>query len=641
MEWAWLIPVFSFAAAPLIVLLGKRLPGWGAVFSIAAIAGGFVVFWFVLFGWLGATPESAGCFTDPGTEALTCNYERGWFNAGTPGLTESVRLTWGIIVDPLTIAMLGLVTFVALMVQVYSLGYMHGDPRLNWYFAVHALFAASMLTIILADSFLLLYVAWELVGVCSYLLIGFWHERAAAREAAKKAFIVTRIGDVGLLVGILLLWREVGTFSMLDAFEAARSGALSEGVTTAAALLLFLGAMGKSAQVPFHVWLPDAMEGPTPVSALIHAATMVVAGVFLVARAFPLFSAYDADPLLVVAIVGLITALVTASIALVATDIKRILAYSTVSHLGLMMLSLGAFGYTAAVFHLLAHGFAKALLFLGAGSVIHSTEKQEIAELGGLRRVMPLTTIVFAVGAASLGGIPILAGFWSKDEILQVVASGRNPAFIILALVTAAFSALYMGRLLFATFFGRLPEALRHTHDAPLTMAVPLSLLAVLAAGFGFISFNWPGSFGGFGTFVFFGHPEGFHFTWWIGLLSAAMAVGAFVLTYLIYERGRISLDGMRQRLAPALKVVENRYYFDEIYQWSIDRVVLVVSGALAWFDRAVVNDIGINGPADVVRWLGVAMRRHITGHLYVYGLGLALGAVGLGLFWWLRTAPL
>ena len=641
MEWAWLIPVFSFAAAPLIVLLGQRLPGWGALFSIGAIAGGFVVFWFVLFGWMGASPDTAGCFTDHGTEALTCNYERNWFNAGTPGLTESVRLTWGIIVDPLTIAMLGLVTFVALMVQVYSLGYMHGDPRLNWYFAVHALFAASMLTIILADSFLLLYVAWELVGVCSYLLIGFWHERAAAREAAKKAFIVTRIGDVGLLVGILLLWREVGSFSMLDAFEAARSGAMSEGVTTAAALLLFLGAMGKSAQVPFHVWLPDAMEGPTPVSALIHAATMVVAGVFLVARAFPLFSAYDADPLLVVAIIGLITALVTASIALVATDIKRILAYSTVSHLGLMMLSLGAFGYTAAVFHLLAHGFAKALLFLGAGSVIHSTEKQEISELGGLRRVMPLTTIVFAIGAASLGGIPLLAGFWSKDEILQAVSAGRNPAFIILALATAAFSALYMGRLLFATFFGRLPEALRHTHDAPWTMALPLSLLAVLAAGFGFISFNWPGSFGGFGTFVFFGHPEGFHFTWWIGILSAAMAVGAFVLTYLIYERGSLSTDGLRQRLAPALKVVENRYYFDEIYQWSIDRVVLVCSGALAWFDRAVVNDIGINGPADVVRWLGVKMRLHITGHLYVYGLGLALGAVGLGLFWWLRTAPL
>ena len=578
MQWAWLIPVFSFAAAPVIVLLGARLPGKGAVLSIAAIAAGFVFFWIALLGWMDASPTTESCYAAAGTEALTCNYQRTWFNAGLPGLPGSVALTWGFFVDPLTLAMLGLVTFVALMVQVYSLGYMHGDPRINWYFAVHALFAASMLTIVLADSFLLLYVAWELVGVCSYMLIGFWHERPAAREAAKKAFIVTRIGDVGLLIGILLLWREVGTFSMTDAFAAVQAGTLSEGVTIAAALLLFLGAMGKSAQIPFHVWLPDAMEGPTPVSALIHAATMVVAGVFLVARAYPLFEAYAAVPLLVVAIVGLVTALVTATIALVATDIKRILAYSTVSHLGLMMLSLGAFGYTAAVFHLLAHGFAKALLFLGAGSVIHATEEQEIAKLGGLRRVMPLTTIVFAIGAASLGGIPILAGFWSKDEILQAVSAGRNPAFIILALLTALLSALYMARALFATFFGRLPQELEHTHELPPVMAVPLALLAILAAGFGLISFNWPGEYNGFGGFVFFGHAEKFHFTWWIGILSAVMAVGSFLFAWLVYERGQISLAPARRRFAPILRVVENKYYFDEIYQWTIDRVVQVVN---------------------------------------------------------------
>ena len=239
---------------------------------------------------------------------------------------------------------------------------------------------------------------------------------------------VLRIGDVGLLIGILLIWREVGSFSMLDAFEAARTGAMSEGVATASAILLFLGAMGKSAQVPFHVWLPDAMEGPTPVSALIHAATMVVAGVYLVARTFPIFEAYDADPLLVVSVVGLVTALGAATIALVATDLKRILAYSTISHLGLMMLSLGAFGYTAAIFHMMAHGFSKALLFLGAGSVLHSTEFQETGEMGGLRKVMPLTAIVFSLGALSLGGIPILAGFWSKDEILVAVHRRNDEA---------------------------------------------------------------------------------------------------------------------------------------------------------------------------------------------------------------------
>ncbi len=639
MQWAWLIPVFSFAAAPIIVLIGDRLPGKGAVLSIAAIAAGFVFFWIALFGWMGASEGTEHCYIAIGTEALTCNYDRTWFNAGLPGLPGSVELTWGFFVDPVTIAMLGLVTFVALMVQIYSLGYMHGDPRINWYFAVHALFAASMLTIILSDSFLLLYVAWELVGVCSYLLIGFWHERPAAREAAKKAFIVTRIGDVGLLIGILLLWHHVGSFGITDAFQAVQDGALSEGVTIAASLLLFLGAMGKSAQIPFHVWLPDAMEGPTPVSALIHAATMVVAGVFLVARAYPLFEAYDAIPLLVVAIVGLVTALVTATIALVATDIKRILAYSTVSHLGLMMLSLGAFGYTAAIFHLLAHGFAKALLFLGSGSVIHSTEKQEISELGGLRRVMPITTIVFAIGAASLGGIPILAGFWSKDEILQAVSHGRNPAFIVFALITALLSALYMGRALFVTFFGRLPHELEHTHESPPVMTVPLMLLAILAIGFGFISFNWPGSFGGFGYFVFNHKPHGFEFTWWIGILSAVMAVGAFVLTYLIYEKGSISLDSTRQRFASILRVVENKYYFDEIYQWTIDRIVLVVANFVGFFDRAIVNDVGINGPADVVRWAGIKLRLHVTGHLYSYALAMVLGTVGLGIFWWLYTS--
>ncbi len=638
MEWAWLIPVFSFAAAPVILFLGRWLPGKGAVVSIAAIAGGFVVFWFVLLGWMGASSATEGCFTSHSTEALTCNYERGWFNAGLPGLSDSVSLSWGIIVDPLTIAMLGLVTFVALMVQVYSLGYMRGDPRFGWYFAVHALFAASMLTIIVADSFLLLYVAWELVGVCSYLLIGFWHERPSAREAAKKAFIVTRIGDVGLLIGILLLWHEVGSFSMLEAFEAVQTGAISEGVTIAAALLLFLGAMGKSAQVPFHVWLPDAMEGPTPVSALIHAATMVVAGVFLVARSFPLFEAYDAVPLLVVAIVGLVTALMTSTIALVATDIKRILAYSTVSHLGLMMLSLGAFGYTAAVFHLLAHGFAKALLFLGAGSVIHSTEKQELSELGGLRKVMPLTTFVFAVGALSLGGVPILAGFWSKDEVLAAVNDNRNVVFIVFALITALLSALYMGRLLFATFFGRLGDGLEDVHDAPLSMAGPLVLLAVLAAGFGLISWNWPGGFDGFGKFVFYHEGHGFHFTWWLGILSAVMAVGAFIGAYLIYVRGSISLDQMKRRLALLLRVVENKYYFDEVYQWVVDRVVLVFSGFIGFFDRAIVNDIGVNGPADVVRRAGITLRLHVTGHLYSYALAMVLGVVGLGIFWWLRT---
>ena len=638
MEWAWLIPIFSFAAAPAIVVFGRFLPTKGALLSILAIAGGFAVFWFVLESWMGANTGTSGCFTSENTGMLTCDYERSWFNAGLVGTVGSVSLNWGILIDPLTIAMLGLVTFVALMVQVYSMAYMHGDPRFGWYFAVHSLFAAAMLTLVLADNFLLLYVAWELVGICSYLLIGFWHERPQAKEAAKKAFIVTRIGDVGLLVGILLIWRDVGTFSMLDAFEAVRTGAMSEGVATASAILLFLGAMGKSAQVPFHVWLPDAMEGPTPVSALIHAATMVVAGVYLVARTFPLFEAYDADPLLVVSIVGLVTALMSATIALVATDLKRILAYSTISHLGLMMLSLGAFGYTAAIFHMMAHGFSKALLFLGAGSVLHSTEFQETGEMGGLRKVMPLTAIVFSIGALSLGGIPILAGFWSKDEILIAVNDHRNVTFIVLTLVTALLSALYMGRAMFLVFWGPLKTQNEHVHDAPLAMAAPMALLAVLALGFGLISFNWPGSFGGIGTFLFFGHGEKFHFEIWLGAVSIVLAVAAFIATYRIYAERSVSVEGLRSRNVELLKIWENKYYFDEVYQWTIDRVVLVFSRFIAFFDRAVINDILVNGPADVIRKFGIALRLHVSGHVYSYTLAMAMGSVGLGIFVWLRV---
>ena len=642
MEWAWLIPVLSFAATPLIILFGKYLPGKGSPLAILAVAGGFILFWATLFGFLNASPETPNCVEGEGTGALTCSYERTWFEAGFPGgendIDQRVRLTWGYIIDPLTVAMLGLATFVALMVQIYSLGYMKGDPRFDWYYAFHALFIASMLTLVLADNFLLLYVAWELVGLCSYLLIGFWFENPGPREAAKKAFIVTRIGDVGLLIGILLLWREVGSFSMTDAFAAAQSGAMSGGVATVAALLLFMGAMGKSAQFPLHTWLPDAMEGPTPVSALIHAATMVAAGVYLVARAFPIFEA-SGDALLVVAVIGLITALGAATIALVSTDLKRILAYSTISHLGLMMLSLGALGYTAAIFHLLAHGFSKALLFLGAGSVMHGTDELDIRKMGGLRKAMPATAILFSIGALSLGGIPVLAGFWSKDEILIAVNGNLNPVFLILTLLTALLSALYMARAMFVVFYGKAGEVVRHAHESPLTMTVTMGLLGILAVFFGFMAFNWPGSYGGFGTFLFYDHKEGFHFVWWLAALSTALAAAAFAVAYLVYVKGSWSPEGVKGRWAGLLRVVENKYYIDEAYQWVIDRVVLVVSGFIAWLDRAVVNDVGVNGPADLVRWTGIKLRLHITGQVYSYALAMALGLIVLAIIWWLQSA--
>ena len=647
MEWAWLIPLFSLAAVPLIILFGKYLPGKGSFLAILAIGAGFGLFCWVFLSWLAADPATEDCHTSQETGVLTCQYQRTWFQAGTPApegigdvdykVDRGVRLVLGVVIDPLTLSMLGLITFVALMVQVYSLGYMRGEPRLDWYYAFHALLAASMLTLVLADNFLLLYVGWELVGLCSYLLIGFWFERPAAREAAKKAFVVTRIGDVGLLIGILLLWREVGSFSMAEAFQGAQSGALSQGVITWSAILIFLGAAGKSAQFPFHVWLPDAMEGPTPVSALIHAATMVVAGVYLVARVYPLFQESD-YALTVVAIVGLITALGAATIALVSTDLKRILAYSTISHLGLMMLSLGALGYTAAIFHLLAHGFSKALLFLGAGSVMHSTDELDVRNLGGLRRVMPVTATLFSIGALSLGGIPILAGFWSKDEILLAVNNNLPPVFIVLTLLTVLLSALYMARAMFLVFFGSARATHDQVHDAPLTMTGTMSLLGIFALLFGLITLNWPGAFAGFGSFLFINHSEPFHFEPWLGIISILLAAAAFVGAYLVYSRNSLGLEGMRRSLSPILRVVENKYYVDEFYQWIVDRIVLVLASFVGFFDRAVVNDVGVNVPANAVRHLGVALRLHVTGHVYSYALGMVLGAIGLALVWWVQS---
>ena len=638
-ELAWLIPAFSFIAFFLIVLFGRFLPGKGSFIAVLAVAGGFAMFWVVLAGFLDADcPDSI-------IAQKTCSFSQDWFTAA------DVSLVWGIIVDPLAIIMLGLVTLVGLLIQVYSLGYMKGDPRFGWYFVVHALFIASMLALVLADNFLLLYVVWELVGICSYLLIGFWYERRSAAEAAKKAFITTRIGDVGLLVGILLLGREVGDlrpelfelpkatfdFDMSHAFEAVSSGAIGEGTVTAVAILIFLGAMGKSAQFPFHVWLPDAMEGPTPVSALIHAATMVVAGVYLVARTFPIFVAAP-DVLVAVAVIGLVTTLIGATMALVMTDLKRVLAYSTISHLGLMMLSLGAFGYTAAIFHLVAHGVSKALLFLGAGSVMHGMNGEtDIRKMGGLRRAMPVTAATFTIGALSLAGIPLFAGFWSKDEVLLAVLDER--AYLLaFALIGAFLSAMYMARVVYLVFYGELRKENQHVHESPALMLAPMGALAVLSVIVGFISIRIT-DVGGIGTFLFFGHPHDFEFNIGLGLGSIALAVGAFVVAWYIYIRPRIPLEKWKIRFAGPLKVVSNKYYLDDAYQWGVDRVVMAFSRLIALFDRLVINDAAVNRTGESVRRSGLILRYHVTGKMYNYVLGMAVGAVLVAIFWWVLSA--
>ena len=613
-EWAWLAPAISASAFFAVVILGRFLPRQGAFLSVLAILAGFGIFWYVLGEFLS---NGGGQFT------------REWFSVG--GTTFSL----GILVDELSVVMLGLVTFVALVVQLYSLGYMKDERSFGWYFAVHALFAAAMLTLVLADNLLLLYIAWELVGACSYLLIGFWYQRRSAAEAAKKAFITTRIGDVGLLIGILLLYKATGTFDMRTIFHVAEVGSIASGTLTAAVLLIFLGAMGKSAQFPLHVWLPDAMEGPTPVSALIHAATMVIAGVFLVARIFPLFD-MASGALPIVATIGLITAIGAAAVALVVTDIKRVLAYSTISHLGLMMLAMGAGGFTAGIFHLVAHAFAKALLFLGAGSITHGSGQTDIRKMGGLWKRMPFSAVTFGIGALALGGIPPLSGFFSKDEIMVAVLDGRHPVFFILTLVAAFMSAVYMARLLFLVVLGNLKQENEHAHESPLIMTIPLMVLAVLTVGVGFLALEWTSDYRGFGNWLFYHEAHPYRVNGLVMALSVALAFGGFALGWAMYHKRSISPERLQERFPFLHRLLVNKYYIDDFYQWGIDRVVLAFANFMALFDRIVVNDVGVNGTGRSVFLSGVRLRYIETGKLYNYGLAMVVGFLFVAAVWWI-----
>ncbi len=615
-NWAWVIPALCGSAFFLIFSFRRFLPGQGAFISIFAILGGFILFWFVLGDLL---TDGRGQF------------EIDWMTVG------ETTLSWGVVVDKLSATMLGLVTFVALLVQVYSLGYMkhngHTDPGIGRYYAFHSLFAAAMLTLVLADNLLFVYMAWELVGLGSYLLIGFWYERRTAAEAAKKAFITTRIGDVGLLIGIIMLFKATGTFDISAIIHAAEQGGVENTTLNIAVFLIFLGAMGKSAQFPFHVWLPDAMEGPTPVSALIHAATMVAAGVYLVARLLPLFE-LTPNVLTFVAAIGLFTFLFAGSMALVMTDIKRVLAYSTISHLGLMMLALGAGALGAAIFHLMVHGVSKALLFLGAGSVMHGMDDEtNMWKMGGLRHKMPVTAWTFVIGAASLAGIAPLAGFFSKDEVLLHVLDHRNPVFIGLALAGVVLSALYMARVVFAVFFGSQKPENENVHESPPTMIVPLIFLAVCAATVGFLAFEVGSDYHGFGGFLE-GRGE-FELRIWLTAASLVLALLGVWLGWSVYVRGTISHKRLTQRLPFFHRLLVNKYYLDDAIQWTINKIVLTLGRAIAVFDRSVINDTGVDGTGFSV-WSSARLLRLIqTGRFYNYGMAMALGFVGLALIWW------
>ncbi|MEX1195444.1 MAG: NADH-quinone oxidoreductase subunit L [Dehalococcoidia bacterium] len=623
MEQAWLIPAIPAAAFVFLLIAGPYLPRKGDWVAILAIGASFVLLFPVLADLLDKSD---------GTEYVAGVKAWEWVQF------SDFKIELGFYVDPITIVMLAVVSFVALLVQIYSVSYMHGDSRYGWYFTVMCLFAASMLTLVLANNLLFMYAAWEGVGFCSFLLIGFWWEKRSAAEAAKKAFITTRIGDVGFLIGIILLWREAGTFNIQEIIEFAENGGYDNTYLTAAVLFLFMGAVGKSGQFPLHVWLPDAMEGPTPVSALIHAATMVVAGVYMVARMLPVFEAADPVALNIVAAAGLTTVVISALMGLAATDIKRVIAYSTLNSLGLMFVALGSHSVTAAMLYLFVHGFFKALLFLGAGSVIHATEKQEIDELGGLAAKMPITAATFAIGTGAMIGLIPLAGFWAKDEVLVVADHEQNIAAYLVILASLFITGLYMSRLFIRTFLfaARDQHAFDHAHEGGALITVPLFILGVLATIGGFIVFDEVGEAlgfaGGFGQFVFSHEAEEYKFHADTAAISTVLAAGGAVIGWFLWQGRAEAATRIRETFSPIATVLENRFYIDSIYQFAIDRVVLTLGAVVAWFDRNIVNDTAVDGSAGLTYFAGFEMKFLETGRIPNYALAISLGIIVLSI---------
>ena len=599
---AHLIPVFPFLAFLINIFFGGRLQVRSGLIAIIASGISFIFSGIVFKGLL------AG---------------EGSYSLGRWLVINGTPLNFGVTVDALTVMMLLVVTIVGTLIQIYSVGYMHDDPRYSRYFAYISLFMASMLGLVLADNFVMLFIFWEGVGLCSYLLISFWFERPAAARAGLKAFVVTRIGDTGFLIGILLLFFVGKTFYFADLAHV--SG--NEFLLTAAALLIFMGAVGKSAQFPLHVWLPDAMEGPTAVSALIHAATMVAAGVYLVARTFGLFVAVPFC-LEVVAVIGGISALMAASIATVNNDIKRVLAYSTVSQLGLMMLGLGVGGYSAGTFHLMTHAFFKALLFLCAGSVIHAVHTQDIQKMGGLLSKMKVTGITFILGTLALAGVPPLSGFWSKDEILLEAWNNGHPVLFWVAVLTSLLTAFYMSRLIFLVLFGK-PRSEMHAHESPKTMTVPLMILAVFAVFVGLI--GSPVAHHAFQSFVKF---EGHHAAGeangggWIMGLSTLVSLLGIGLAYLFYiQNNKILPVAVRAQFTFFYKILLNKYYIDEIYDFLFVRPCLRFCDFLSKFDFAVIDGI-VNSVADFTQGCSEVVRRLQTGLVQNYMLVQIFGLI-------------
>ncbi len=671
--WFWLVPLIP--ALPILAFFigifggGSFLHKKTPLVTIGAMAGCVVISWgFILLPILG---HYVAGLAHGHPEEVVWSQSWTWAFAGASGLKI------GVMVDHLTAAMLGMVSLVVLCIEVYSVGYMADDPHYARFHSFVSLFAGGMLGLVVSNNYLTLLVSWEIMGLCSYLLIGFWYHKDSARKAAKKAFMVTRLGDCGMIIAIVLAFALSGSFEFDQIFKwAAAAPAL---LVSIVALGLFMGSVGKSAQFPLHVWLPDAMEGPTPVSALIHAATMVTAGVYLIARLHVLY-AFAPQVQAAIAVIGALTLLLAGFSALVQSDIKRVLAYSTISQIGYMFLALGVGGYTAGVFHLLTHAFFKALLFLGSGSVIHAVEHamhhehvhedpQNMYNMGGLFWKMKSTAITFLIGTVALAGIPPFAGFFSKDEILLEVLYGEHPHRILFAFaVVAAFlTAFYMTRLCLLTFFGRprFPQVWEHTVDSPKTMTGPLWVLAIFAAGLGLPAM--PALWGGTNYFHHFINLEalevyGLHAphalapSLQLASFAILVAVSGIVAGYALYG----TPDGAWVRrfmwgfkpTAALMTLPKKLYYMNEILyaifvvptmataracnkidQYVIDMVVnlvgwltLVASNFWHWFDQTIIDKIGVNGPGWLSKNAAEVGKFAQTGKVQGYALFATVG---------------
>ena len=680
----WLIPALPLAACAVTAFLGPRLlrqySHWPCILATAGACVVAVMTFLAVYRGIEASPESR-------PHQISFYYE--WIKVGDAGAGRGVDVGFALNADALSAMMCVMVTFVGSLIAIYSVGYMHGDEGYARFFAEVSLFVFMMTTLVLADNFALLYLGWEGVGLCSYLLIGFWFTKPSAAAAARKAFLVTRIGDLGLLLGILLLWSRFGRhhldYQSIFRFveEAGKAGTLDEGLLTTACLLLLCGAVGKSAQFPLHVWLPDAMEGPTPVSALIHAATMVTAGVYLIARCTPLFM-HAPDAQVTVASLGAISALLTAAIALTQTDLKRVLAYSTISQLGYMFLALGSgvisageqlvtFAVLAAMFHLFTHAFFKALLFLSAGSVMHAMGKViDMRRFSGLRKVLPHTHWTFLCGALALSGFPLLSGFWSKDEILDAAwTAGTHHGpyqiwYLILwlaGIVTAGLTAFYTFRAYFLTFWGELripPEAAshhghgqatahiesgphhqgptdtgpeahaphatgEHGYESPLVMTIPLMILAVFALGVGF-------ALGPTRLFEHFvgrtpGLPEseGEPLNFVMMAVSSLIAVGGIFVAWLMYVR-QPDLPGRLANATQGLYQLSlNKFHIDELYDALLLKPLAGLTAFIRIFDLYVLDGI-VDLTGYLLRWFGFRFRPVQNGLVQFYALAMVLG---------------